>query len=100
MEGFTLKQHRDHDGEDEQGDDLLNHLQLDERKGTTIVNKTNAIGGHLADVFKERNPPGEGDYSNQGPVFTYARFAQLQMAVPSNGHKYIAQYEQKDGVDS
>lgn len=61
MEGFALKQHRDHDGEDEQGDDLLNHLQLDEGEGPSIVNKPYAIGGHLAHVFKEGNPPREGN---------------------------------------
>lgn len=100
MEGFALKQHRDNYGEDEQGDDLLNDLQLDERKGTSIIDKTNAISGHLAHVFEEGNPPRKGDNSNQGPVFTNARFAQLQVSVPSKGHKYIAQHEQKDGVDS
>ena len=100
MESFALKQHRDHDGEDEQGDDLLNHLQLDERKGTSIIDKTNAIGGHLAHVFKEGNPPRKGDNGNQGPVFTNARFAQLQVTVPSKGHKYIAQHEQKDGINT
>lgn len=100
MEGFALKQHRDHYSEDEQRDDLLNDLQLDERKGTSIIDKTNAIGGHLANVLKEGNSPREGDNGNQGPVFTNARFAQFQMTVPSKGHKYIAQHEQEDRVDS
>lgn len=100
MEGFALKQHRDHDGEDEQRNDFLNHLQLNECKRSAIIYEANAIGRHLAHVFKECNPPREGDNGNQGPVFTNARFAQFQMTVPSKGHKYIAQHEQEDGVDS
>ena len=100
MEGFALKQHRDHDGEDEQGDDLLNHLQLDEREGTSIVNKTDAIRRHLADILKESDTPREGDNGNQGPILAYPCFAQLQVTIPRKGHKNIAQHEQEYGIDS
>lgn len=100
MEGFALKQHRDNYGEDEQGDDLLNDLQLNERKGTSIIDKTNTISGHLAHVFKEGNPPRKGDNGNQGPILAYPCFAQLQVTIPRKGHKNIAQHEQEYGIDS
>ena len=100
MEGFSLKQHRDHNGEDEQRNDFLNHLQLNECKRSAIIYEADAIGWHLTNVLKEGYSPREGDNGNQGPVFTNARFAQFQMTVPSKGHKYIAQHEQEDRINT
>ena len=57
MEVFTLKHEGGEDGEDGEGDNLLNHLQLHEGIRSPIAYKTNLIGWHLQGVLEEGDTP-------------------------------------------
>ena len=51
-----------------QRDALLNDLQLDEVKRTTVLDKAKAVGRYLTAVFKEGDAPREDDNADEGPV--------------------------------
>ena len=57
-----------------QRDALLNDLQLDEVKRTTVFDKAKAVGRYLTAVFKEGDAPREDDNADEGPVAAGARF--------------------------
>ena len=48
--------------EDRERDHFLQHLELRQRK----LGEANAVGGHLKQIFKERDPPACEDCHNQG----------------------------------
>ena len=54
---FTLKHNGSDDGEDSQGDNLLNHLQLHQRIGASIANEAHLIGWHLKRILEEGDAP-------------------------------------------
>ena len=89
MEGLSLEEHGHDDGEDEQRDDFLNHFELNELEGTAVIDEAYAIGGNLTDILKEGYAPRESDDGNQGPALANARFAQLEVAVPSYCHEDV-----------
>ena len=57
-----------------QRDALLNDLQLDEVKRTTVLDKAKTVGRYLTAVFKEGDAPRENDNADEGPVAAGARF--------------------------
>ena len=62
------------DAEYGQRDTLLNDLQLDEVKGTAVLDKAQSVGRHLTAVFKEGDAPRESDDAYEWPVVTDAVF--------------------------
>ena len=97
VEGFALETKGHDDGEYYQGDDFLQNLQLNQGEGAAVVQKADAIGGHLTHVFKQGDAPREEDDGYEGPVATDTRFLQLQVAVPGKGHKDVGQDKQENG---
>ena len=57
MEVFALEHEGSDDGEDGEGNDFLNHLQLDEGVRTSVANETEFVGWHLQGVFEEGDAP-------------------------------------------
>ena len=57
MEVFALEHEGGDDSEDSQGDDFLNHHQLDEGVRTSVANETEFVGWHLQGVLKEGDAP-------------------------------------------
>ena len=68
MQCLTLKKQVGNDGEDNQGDAFLYHLELYERERPAVARETYAVGRHLAAVFEESDAPRENDYSEKRPV--------------------------------
>ena len=99
MEALVLEEEIGDDGEDDEGDALLDDLELNEGEGTAVAYETDAIGGHLTTVLEEGNHPREGDDKQEGPVGADAAVLQLEMAVPGEGHEDIAEDEEGDGVE-
>ena len=62
MKVFTLEHEGGNDGEDGEGDDFLNHLQLHEGVRTSVANETEFVGWHLQGVFEEGNAPREDNH--------------------------------------
>lgn len=96
MQLFPLKHHASNYGEHRQGDNLLNHFQLDEGERTSIAYKTNLVGRYLQRVFEESDCPREGNDANQRPVVGDVHLLQFEMSIPCKGHKDIAADEQQN----
>ena len=88
------EQHRK-ECEDNQRDNLLDDLQLPQRKRSTKLGATYAVGGNLEAVLKQCYTPAEQHDSNH----TVALQARLEgdVAVPRKGHKDIRADQQSDG---
>ena len=97
VEGFALETKGHDDGEYYQGDDFLQNFELNQGEGAAVVQKADAIGGHLTHIFKQSDAPREEDDGNEGPMATDACFLQLQVAVPGKGHEDVGQDEQENG---
>ena len=100
VEGFALETKGHDDGEYYQGDDFLQNLQLNQGEGAAVVQKADAIGGHLTHVFKQGNAPRKEDDSDQGPMAAHAGLLQLEVAVPGDGHEHVGADEQQNGINS
>ena len=66
MQRLTFKEKGSKDCKYNQGNNLLNDLQLHECEWTAIINKANAISWNLKKVLEKGKAPTEGYYTNQG----------------------------------
>lgn len=96
MEGLGLEDEYAHYGEDRQGDDFLNHFQLDEAIGAAVAGEADAVGGYHEAVFKQRDAPGQQDDERKGPVVDEVHLLEFEIAVPGKGHEDIGYYKQKN----
>lgn len=77
---------------------LLNHFQLNQRKGAARFGKSDSVGRHLQYIFKKRNPPADKNDNPNGSGRKRAVFSKkLQMSVPGQSHKGIGQKQQSYG---
>ena len=72
MQALALEEDVGDDGEDDEWHAFLYHLELYQGEGTTVVNEADAIGRHLAAIFKKGDGPTEYDNTYQWPVAAYA----------------------------
>lgn len=63
MQTLALEEDIGNDGEDDEGNTFLYHLELNQREWSAIVDKAHAVGRHLTAVFKEGYRPTEGYYA-------------------------------------
>ena len=92
MESLALEEHRGEDGEDDEGDGLLNDLELHQGERTTILMEANAVGRYLATVLEKGKTPTQQDDGKQGPGGGNLHLLQLQMTVPGEGHEDVRNY--------
>ena len=90
-----VKGHHAEKDEYAERNDFLNHLELHEREGPAVFDKTNSVGRHLQAVFEKRNRPTECDDGNHRPLVEPLKLGQFQMAIPSKRHEDIAAYQKK-----
>lgn len=64
MELLALEEQVCDDAEDEQGDDFLYDLELHEREGASVADKSDSVGRYLAAVFQKCDNPGKCDNSD------------------------------------
>jgi len=100
MERLPLKEDVGHDGEDDERDALLDDLELHEAEGTAVALEADAVGRHLAAIFKESDAPRENDDAQQGPIGRDARLLQPQVTVPGQRHEDVAAEKQQNGINS
>lgn len=79
---------------------FLYHFEFDERKRSTIVAKTYAVGRYLAAILKERNAPAYQDYAQHPELLEAFHFAKLQVTIPRHGHEAVAHYQEQNSVKS
>ena len=68
VEALPLKQQVGYHSENDERNALLYHLQLYQRKRTTIALKTDTVRWHLTAVLKEGYGPRESDDGDEWPV--------------------------------
>jgi len=90
MECLMLKKNVCYDGKNEQRNALLDNFQLYQRERPAIADKADAVGWHLAAVFKKGDNPGKEDDADEWPIRRHPRLLQLQMPVPGKRHKDVA----------
>ena len=71
LQMLALEEQVGDDGKDDKRDPLLDPFGLNDRDGAPCALEADAVGGHLAAVFKESNTPREGDHAYQGPVLAH-----------------------------
>ena len=85
-----VKRHHAEEDEHAERDNFLNHLELHEREGPAIFDKTNSVGRHLQTVFKKRNSPGKQDNKDQrGGIGEKTGTLQFQVTIPGKRHEDI-----------
>ncbi len=63
-EALALKHHVGNNGKDNEADDFLDHLELHQTEGSSILVKANAVGRYLKTILKKGDTPAE-DYHSQ-----------------------------------
>ena len=74
VKGLALETEGDDDGEDGQGNDLLNDLELHKVEGTSVDGRTDAVRRDLKAILKKGDAPREENDGYEGPVATDTRF--------------------------
>jgi hypothetical protein len=65
-----------------------------------VLLKPNAIGRHLKDIFKQRNPPADQNNRDQRKIFTPLHLFKFEMPIPREGHEGVGQREKDYGANS
>ena len=90
MKGLPFESGRTKQHKNNQGDDLLDHLELHQAERAAIVAKPNTVGWHLKAVLKQSQEPAEQDDTKQWQMVEPAKLlAHLQVTIPSTRHENV-----------
>lgn len=95
---LRLHEKEDECREDGERDDLLNHLELPDRKGTAELKASQPAGRHEEPIFEQRDAPAQKHDRGQSVAFE-PRF-ESDLTVPSEGHKGVRNDKQSDSGES
>src|SRR5690606_11311147 len=98
-EGLRLEDQKGESGKDQQAEDLLVQLRVNEAEGTTVVPEPDPVGRDLEDVPEPGNAASDQDDGDQAQFVEPFPFVELQMSVPGQYHKGIAQDQQSNGQE-
>ena len=93
VEGLSLEDEQDDDGEYGEGDYFLDDLELDQVEGTSVLSVSNAVGRNGEAVFEKGDAPGEQDDQDERPARRNLHFTEFQMPVPCERHENVRAYE-------
>ena len=95
LQRFSPEKDDGEDRKDSNGDNLLYHLELHERKGTAITYKSDAVGRYLTGILKKRQKPADEDNDVERCVVRdKSHLLQLQMTIPSKCHEDVGNDKQ------
>ena len=100
VELLAAEEHHSEQGEDHQGDYLLENFELHEGERASVAHEAHSVGRHLEGVFGEGNSPREDDYEPQGLVGADARSLELEVPIPGESHENIGDDEHPDSDKS
>ena len=86
---FVSEDQQGEDREDGQRNHLLDHLQLEEREGASVVDEADAVGRHLAAVFEEGDAPAHQNDNEERQRIAGSHLVEFQVAVPGDGHEGV-----------
>lgn len=85
------------DGEHEERDHLLDNLQLHQREGAAVPDKTDPVGGNHEGVFEEGDPPGKENDRVERPATDQLGALKFQVGVPGERHEDVRDEKKTDG---
>ena len=97
-EGVGAHEEEREEGEDREGDDLLQDLELPDRKRAAELGGAEAVGRHLEAILEEGDAPTQQHDDGQPEAFEPR--LESDMPVPRQRHEGIGDDEQSDGGDS
>ncbi len=68
VEAFVLEHEMCQNGEDYEGDTLLDYFQLHQGKRSSVSHKADSVCRHLTTIFEERYEPRERNNANEWPI--------------------------------
>ena len=89
VQRFSLEEDRRKDREDDEGDDLLDYLQLQQGERSPVAHIADAVRRNLTRIFRQSNKPGEKNDAVERPVGNDLHFLKFQMSIPSEGHEDV-----------
>lgn len=94
LQGFATETGNRVDCEHQQGDYLLDDLQLKQRERTSVTTKSVVIGRyHKAILHKSQAPRDEDDYVQRSVAVQNVHILQFQVPIPCKSHEDIGHYE-------
>ena len=97
VDGFALEDEGDDEGEDRQGDDLLDDLELHQGEGAAVDGGAHPVGRNHEDILEKSQAPGGEDNQDQRPVTADIHLRKLELSVPGERHENVRNDEQQDG---
>ena len=89
LDGLALEKEGDDDGEDGEGDNLLDHFQLKEIERAAVPHEADTVCGNGEAVLKEGYSPGEEDDEDERPSGGNLHFLELEVTVPCKRHENV-----------
>ena len=93
VQTLSLKEDISDDRKDDERNAFLYDLELYEVERTSVIYKTDTVGGYLTAIFKEGYGPTEGDNSNEWPMATGTCLLKFEMPIPCQRHEDIAEHQ-------
>jgi uncharacterized protein (UPF0335 family) len=97
---LVLKKHQSKNGKHHQRDNLLCHLELDKTERAAVFDIPHFVGGHHEAIFKKSDEPTGQNKAEQARLLEKFEVLELEVAVPSKGHKDIGEDQKGDGLDT
>ena len=88
-ERLVLEEDEHEDGEDGQGEEFLDDLELPEVERTAVFDEADAVGRHHETVLDECDAPAEENHQGQRELAEPRRALQLQVTVPRERHEHV-----------
>lgn len=88
-EGFGLEENEGEDDEHCEGYDLLDHLELHQRKRSAVCLETDTVRRYLQYVFKKCDSPTDENNGEQRQTLTPFHFLETKMPIPREGHECV-----------
>ena len=96
LDGLSLEQEGDDDGEDGQGDHFLDDFQLQQVEGTAVAHEADPVGGDGEAVLEKGDAPRKQDNEDEGPSGGDFHLLKLEMTVPGEGHEDIREHQHQN----
>ena len=100
LHGLALEKEGDDDGEDGQGDHLLDHLELHQVEGTAVPVEADPVRRDGEAVLEEGDAPREEDDEDERPAGGDLHLLEFEMTVPGECHEDVREHEHDDGPDA
>ncbi len=100
FQNLVFKQHESKNSEYHEGNNLLNHFQLQQAKRPAIFLITQSVGGHHEAIFHKSNKPTGQDEAKNPCFFKEFQVLEFQVAIPRERHEDIGEDKQEDGVEA